>query len=420
MVVARGVCKKFARRLRHSLAYGARDIAAELLGRSRHSEALRPGESWALHEVGFELSRGEALGLVGPNGSGKTTLLRLISGLIKLDAGEIRVRGRVAPLLALGAGFSPVLTGRENVYVNMAILGVSHREIARRFDAVVEFAEIGEAMDAPVQTYSSGMLARLGFACAVHAEPEVLLIDEVLSVGDMRFRAKCYRRLAELRDAGAAFILVSHSPAAVLSIASRVLYLEHGRAVACGEPQSVIARYEDDQGAAWAVRADADADAAHRARLALPDTGAAIREVFLADGEGRRVAKLTTGEPAVLCVRLGATRPVADAGLSVLVRELVGDMSVLQNFSSHRDGARLSLQPGENLLQMRLPECNFRPGAYNAKVLLHSPTNYTYDALESFVFRVASEQPMAQSAFFQPREWHVASPPAEGTPGSGA
>ncbi|NEP28570.1 ABC transporter ATP-binding protein, partial [Moorena sp. SIO3I6] len=180
-----GVSKKFCRDLKRSLLYGVHDIGTELLGLRQKDDKLRKKEFWALKDVSIQLRRGEAIGLVGKNGSGKSTLLRIISGLIKPDVGSVEVKGRLAPLIALGAGFNPILTGRENIYANMSILGLSKKEIDQRFDQVLEFAEIGDAIDSPVQTYSSGMAARLGFASAIHTEPDILLIDEVLAVGDL-------------------------------------------------------------------------------------------------------------------------------------------------------------------------------------------------------------------------------------------
>ena len=212
-----GVSKKFCRDLKKSLMYGVQDIASELFGvRGSENDNLRKKEFWALQDVSFELRRGEALGLIGKNGSGKSTLLRVIAGLIKPDKGTVEVIGRVAPLIALGAGFNPVLTGRENIYANMSILGLAKEEIDDRFDEVVEFAEIGEAIDSPVQTYSSGMAARLGFSCAIHTEPDILLIDEVLAVGDINFKQKCFRRLHELIQKGTSFILVCLNSQSIL------------------------------------------------------------------------------------------------------------------------------------------------------------------------------------------------------------
>ncbi|MGL5878105.1 MAG: ABC transporter ATP-binding protein, partial [Xenococcaceae cyanobacterium] len=229
-----GVSKKFCRDLKRSLLYAVQDIATELVGIRQKSEKLRRDEFWALKDVSFQVRRGEALGLVGPNGSGKSTLLRIISGLIKPDSGFVEIKGRIAPLIALGAGFNPILTGRENIYANMSILGLSKQEIDERFEAVLDFAEIGVAIDAPVQTYSSGMAARLGFACAIYTEPDILLIDEVLAVGDIKFRAKCYRRLAKLREQGTSFILVSHNSHSILSICESAIYLLKGKVVTVG------------------------------------------------------------------------------------------------------------------------------------------------------------------------------------------
>ena len=223
-----GVSKKFCRSLKRSLFYGVQDIASELVGVRKDNNKLRKDEFWALQDVSFELKRGESLGLVGANGSGKTTLLRIISGLIKPDTGSVKITGRVAPLIALGAGFNPILTGRENIYVNMSILGLSKEEIDERFDEVVDFAEIGDAIDAPVQTYSSGMAARLGFACAIHTEPDVLLIDEVLAVGDLSFRAKCLNKFAELKTK-VVIILVSHSMPRLSRVADCMIVMSRGK-----------------------------------------------------------------------------------------------------------------------------------------------------------------------------------------------
>jgi lipopolysaccharide transport system ATP-binding protein len=184
IVSVENISKKFCRDLKKSLWYGVRDIVAEALVSKKARAELRKQEFWAVTNSSFELRRGETLGLIGPNGAGKTTLLKMINGLLKPDNGKITVRGRVGALIQLGAGFHPLLTGRENIYISGAILGMSKREIDRKLDDIIEFSGIEEFIDAPVRNYSSGMFVRLGFSVAVHVDPDLLLIDEVLAVGD--------------------------------------------------------------------------------------------------------------------------------------------------------------------------------------------------------------------------------------------
>lgn len=221
------VSKKFCRELKRSLWYGVQDVAGEVMGRRGGQEELRPGEFWATKDVSFELRRGECLGLIGRNGAGKTTLLRMLNGLIKPDKGRIEMTGRVGALIALGAGFNPILTGRENIYVNASVLGLRKKEIDDKLDEIIDFAEIEEFIDSPVQAYSSGMQVRLGFAVATALVPDILLLDEVLAVGDAGFRIKCYNRIAELKK-NTAVVLVSHNMFDVSSVSTLGCVLEHG------------------------------------------------------------------------------------------------------------------------------------------------------------------------------------------------
>ena len=245
------VSKKFCRNLKKSLWYGMKDLGSEILGRPYGGKGeLRPDEFWAVKDVSFELKRGECLGLIGRNGAGKTTLLRMLNGLIKPDCGRIEMRGRVGALIALGAGFNPILTGRENVYVNGAVLGLKKKEIDAKFDEIVDFAEIGEFIDAPVQSYSSGMQVRLGFAVASAVEPDVLLLDEVLAVGDVSFQAKCFNVLADMRTRGVPFILVSHNMHSVARYCEKVAFMKQGRVEFLGKADEGIARYLADNRAA--------------------------------------------------------------------------------------------------------------------------------------------------------------------------
>jgi len=209
----------------------------------------------ALANVDLVVPRGDSLGIIGRNGAGKTTLMKVIARVLRPTGGTSAVNGRVAPLLELGAGFDPELSGRENIFLNGAILGRSRREMMRRLPAIVEFAELEAFLDAPVRTYSSGMVARLGFAIATDVEPDILLVDEVLAVGDLEFQQKCLERMHRFRERGATLVLVSHSPEMVLSLCERALWFEAGRLVADGPAREVVEAYVGCPRVPHAVRA---------------------------------------------------------------------------------------------------------------------------------------------------------------------
>jgi lipopolysaccharide transport system ATP-binding protein len=243
LVRVEGVSKRFCRSFKRSLWYGLKDIVADL-GCKNVEHELRSDEFWAIRDLSFELRRGECLGLIGPNGAGKTTLLRMLSGVIKPDIGRIQIHGRTGGLIALGAGFNPILTGRENIYVNASILGISKKETDRKFDEIVDFAELHDSIDTPVQNYSSGMTVRLGFAvAAIIIEPDVLFLDEVLAVGDIGFTIKCLNAVRQLSE-NSSVIFVSHNMQFVSAFCTRVLVMEHGRAVLdAEEPADGIDQY---------------------------------------------------------------------------------------------------------------------------------------------------------------------------------
>ena len=248
LVKAEGVSKKFCRNLKRSLWYGIKDIGAELIGTHKNGAALRRDEFWAVEDISFELRRGECLGLVGHNGAGKSTLLKVLNGLIKPDKGKVTLKGRIGALIELGAGFNPILTGRENIYNNGAVLGFSKKEISEKFDTIVEFAEIREFIDMPVQNYSSGMKVRLGFAVAAQLEPDVLLVDEVLAVGDIGFRIKCYNEIYRIME-NAAVIFVSHSMPQVGKVCTSGILMKGGKNhLYSPNISEVIAAYYDQFG----------------------------------------------------------------------------------------------------------------------------------------------------------------------------
>ena len=229
LIRAEKVSKKYCRDLKRSLFYGVQDIAGELNPFRRQGKAtLRKDEFWANDEVSFEVRRGDCLGLIGRNGAGKSTLLKMLNGLVKPDGGLIETRGKVCALIELGAGFNPLLTGHENIYINGTVLGLSKQEIDDKLNSIVEFSEMSEFLHMPVQSYSSGMKVRLGFSVAVHLEPDILLLDEILAVGDTAFRAKCFNAITEI-SRNAAVIFVSHFMSSVSCVCNGVLVLKRGQ-----------------------------------------------------------------------------------------------------------------------------------------------------------------------------------------------
>ncbi|GAC1347344.1 MAG: hypothetical protein NVSMB23_26440 [Myxococcales bacterium] len=216
-----------------------------VLGRFRHLKTA--DEFWALRGVEATIKHGESVALIGHNGSGKSTLLKLCAGVLRPSTGTVRVDGRISPMIELAAGFDPDLTGRDNVFLNGALMGYSRKQMAAKFDRIVDFSELGEFIDMPVKNYSSGMYARLGFAIAADVEPEILIIDEILAVGDEKFQAKCMERINLIRQSGCTILYVSHGMDSVRALCSRVLVLHHGQVVFDGPPDPAIERYRDLQ-----------------------------------------------------------------------------------------------------------------------------------------------------------------------------
>ena len=351
--------KKFCRSLRQSLWYGVRDIARELSGLSR-GQALRPNEFWALDSVSFQLKRGEILGLVGHNGAGKTTLLRVLTGLIHPDQGSVDVRGKVGALIALGAGFNPILSGRENISIYAAVLGISRKELRDRFDSIVEFSELGEFIDSPVRTYSSGMRARLGFSVAIHMSPDILLVDEVLAVGDQTFKRKAQKQLEQLLNSGVAVIFVSHNLTQVARLCPKVLWLERGRIRELGDANRVLTNYcaaDQLDASQIAIRSS---DEMHKRAVSSDRHQVELCSVELLDETDQPIDVAFSGESTKLRIRF-QTSETCESRLS------------FEWWMSTVDGTRIAQVKSDpvdvvprvvNVIDCRLPNLPLQPGSF--------------------------------------------------------
>jgi ABC-type polysaccharide/polyol phosphate transport system ATPase subunit len=240
-----GVSKKFSKSLKDARKYGLKKLVAGAFGVRDKWQRLRPGQFWAVDEVSFTVEKGETLGIIGRNGAGKSTILKMINGLYLPDKGEIRVCGKVGALIELGAGFHPLLSGRENIYIKGAMLGKRKREVDELFDEIVNFADLGDFIDSPVGTYSSGMYVRLGFAVAIFNDPDIMLVDEILAVGDYKFKQKCFGKINELKRK-MSFVFISHSMLDVTRFCDRVAVLDRGKLVYLGDPVAGVRFYLDE------------------------------------------------------------------------------------------------------------------------------------------------------------------------------
>ena len=359
LIKVEGVSKKFCLSLKKSLWYGLKDMGNELIGR-RHGGhgGLRSKEFWAVHDVSFELKRGECLGLIGRNGAGKTTLLKMLNGLIKPDAGRIEMRGRVGALIALGAGFNPVLTGRENIYINASVLGLSRCEIDAKIDEIIDFAEIGDFIDTPVQNYSSGMSVRLGFAVASSLEPDILLVDEVLAVGDLGFKYKCFRKISSLMER-AAVIFVSHDMGSIASTSTKAMLMNRGQVTAFGDDcPSVIQSYNNMFQAGGQFQ-EGTGDVEVSGIQVVPASPNA-------DGKSLRHG---TDIAVEFTVSFRSSEKVAEVVVNFLDQSntaVAQCMSSRQNFLIHNTGK-------PQRIRMAFPRLPFNPGTYSAWIIVSRP-----------------------------------------------
>jgi lipopolysaccharide transport system ATP-binding protein len=342
----------------------AKAVTAPFARLRRNGRAARRGETvWALNGVSFEVRPGEVVGLIGQNGAGKSTLLKMLSRITEPTAGRIDLWGRVGSLLEVGTGFHPELTGRENLFLSGAVLGMSRREIARKFDEIVAFSEIGRYIDTPVKHYSSGMYMRLAFSVAAHLEPEILLVDEVLAVGDINFQRKCLDHMRRLRERGVTVLLVSHNMAAIQSACRRAMFLDRGRVAADGRPQEVIQEYREamrrrGREQTFVAESGDQSETADVQITGFDMTGE--------DGASRRHFRF--GESPRIRIDLRARRRVESPLINLGIKR--GDGTLVTNFNNWYDDFKIDYVEGDCTLEGWLPPLRLIPFSYELHVLV--------------------------------------------------
>jgi homopolymeric O-antigen transport system ATP-binding protein len=327
------------------------------------------GELWALRDVSLQIERGEAVGLIGRNGAGKSTLLKLLSRITLPTEGRILMRGRVATLLEVGTGFHPELSGRENIFVNGAILGMRRREIEARFDHIVEFSGIERFIDTPVKRYSSGMFVRLAFAVAAHLEPEILLVDEVLAVGDAEFQRKCLGKMHEVADRGRTVVFVSHNLSAVQRLCSRAFVIDDGRLVAEGTAAEAVATYLDRASPEQRVGVSVIGDDVER----FVGSGIArLRKIAMTDADGHPTSSVRLGERFRVTMTYEAFEPIDEAIIELGISTSDGQRFATVQNTDH-GGAPVRLAPGLNEITVELT-VTLLPGEFALEAALHRPS----------------------------------------------
>ncbi|HEX6974460.1 MAG TPA: ABC transporter ATP-binding protein [Vicinamibacterales bacterium] len=361
------------------------------------------GDFWALRDVTFQVAHGETLGLIGHNGAGKSTILKLLSRITAPTSGEIRLNGRLAALIEVGSGFHPELTGRENVFLSGSILGMRRREIQEKFDRIVDFSGVGHFIDTPVKWYSSGMYVRLGFAIAAHLDPDILLVDEVLAVGDAAFQLQCHERLNQLRRSGTTMLFISHDLTSIEKLCDRVALMQKGRLVASGAPHEVVTEYQR-----MALRTDVAALADAEQPSGSP--AARIEAITFHEDDGAETLAATTGGPLVARVRYRADRPVSNAIIEVFYYSLDGRTLHCQH-STALDGRELPLAAGDGAVEFVTPELGLQPGTYSVGATIRERERA--DTMDWFYGRTVLYVEPGKSVrgyFYTPHGWRQVGP----------
>ena len=379
-----------------------RDAIPEILGRVvGRDDQDNQDLLWALDGVSFEVNEGETLGLIGPNGAGKTTVLKLLSRVTRPTSGCIEVKGRISALIQLGAGFHPDLTGRENVYLNATILGLTRDEIEDKFDSIVEFSELNEFIDMPVKRYSSGMYVRLGFSVAAHVDPDVLLIDEVLAVGDHMFKDKCVQRINAFRESGKTMVIVSHNKEMIQKLCSQTIFLHKGEVVYQGDTQEALDRYHTGF-AGKALQTENE-----RASEEI-DREIEITQVELLDKNGDVCHSFLTGQPMRIRIHFRANAPVANPVFYSRIRK---GLKIIHGTTTARFDIQRQLESGEEgIAEAHYERLNLLNGEYNINVGIKRDhfSPFTFDQMDSAVrFKVGSRFDQGGALVYLPHQWDI-------------
>ena len=360
-VVAEGVSKRFA--LRRDRADSVGQLLVRMLPGRRHPPTQ---EFWALRNVSFTMGDGHSLGIIGHNGAGKSTLLKILTRTMRPTTGSVQVNGRTSALIELGAGFHPDFTGRENIVLNASILGVSRRDIDRRMSDIIEFSGIAPFIDTPVKYYSSGMHARLGFSVAIHVDPEVLIVDEILAVGDQAFSEQCMNRIFEMKRAGVGILLVTHGLDAVETLMDEAVWLDHGTVMAQGKPRDVVHAYRSH--VAHATDADAPAENQRAKDMhGAPSGPLRLVACTVTADDGHHAVK--SGQALTVTLALeNDTAELRPTHVRLLIQRPDG-LPVCE-FSTRHQGVTLPLRPGRHPVTLHIPTLALVPGTYDLAALI--------------------------------------------------
>lgn len=378
-------------------------LSRNILWRSNNNQtdSADQNDLWALRKVSFKVRKGETIGIIGPNGSGKSTLLKVISGITLPDCGKTAIKGKVCPLLELGVGFHLQFTGRENIYLYGSILGLNKKQIDSKFDSIVNFSELGYFIDTPVDRYSSGMYARLGFSVAAHMEPDILLIDEVLSVGDMRFGRKCIDKILQMKEKQVTIVFVSHSLEMIKGVCDRAIFLNHGGIVVDGNVSDVIEAYQD-----WANQSTREASYAREITEMLGTGEVEIVKVQFFDDQGKEKDIFKLGEKLIIRAQFDAKKEVKRPVFSLGI--IRSDGTLCCGLRTVFDNIVIDQIRGPGSFEVEIERIQLNSGIYTIRVFvldssLHNLCSQRFEK----ILKINAAVPNLGHVFFPIAKWRI-------------